>query len=167
MYSHRICSLELFIVVKLENKTFIRQMRLLYAHVSAPRAPSAPYSRVVASISVFASIDCICCGIQKNFHGNALMTLLSDVNLAIQSVTAKLYYSCDCTWNTARSTGIWPNGRATMPSLLLVRRWNSQNSMQIQTSFQTRRDVCKARRWITHNTQFSYLTTFYCLFPPK
>ena len=90
MYSRRICSVELFIVVKLENKTFIWQMRLLYSHVSTPRTPSAPYSRVVAS--VFASIDCMGCRIdQKNFHGNALMTLLSDVKLAIQSITAKLY----------------------------------------------------------------------------
>ena len=75
MYSRRICSVELFTVVKLENKTFIWQMRLLYSHVSTP---SAPYSRVVAS--VFTSIDCMGCRIdQKNFHGNALMTLLSDV----------------------------------------------------------------------------------------
>ena len=47
MYSRRICSVELFIVVKLENKTFIWQMRLLYSHVSTP---SAPYSRVVQSL---------------------------------------------------------------------------------------------------------------------
>ena len=46
-------------------------------------------------------LECIGCRIQKNFHGNALMTLLSDVNLAIQSITAKLYDSFDCTWNTA------------------------------------------------------------------
>ena len=87
MCSRRICSVELFIVVKLENKTFIWQMRLLYSHVPTP---SVSYSRVVAS--VFASIDCMGCRIdQKNFHGNALMTLLSDVKLAIQSITAKLY----------------------------------------------------------------------------
>ena len=50
MYSRRICSVELFIVVKLENKTFIWQMRLLYSHVPTPRTPSAPYSRVVQSL---------------------------------------------------------------------------------------------------------------------
>ena len=66
---------------------------------------STPYSRVVAS--VFASIDCTGSRIQKNFHGNALMTLPSDAKLAIQSIIAKLYYSCDCTRNIARSTGIW------------------------------------------------------------
>ena len=47
MYSRRICSVELFIVVKLENKTFIWQMRLLYSHVSTP---SVSYSRVVQSL---------------------------------------------------------------------------------------------------------------------
>ena len=47
MYSRRICSVELFIVVKLENKTFIWQMRFLYSHVPTP---SAPYSRVIQSL---------------------------------------------------------------------------------------------------------------------